>query len=291
MLKRMGLGLLLILLFISNTHAIGTTKKHTIRTNSPVLKKIIKRGVLKVGINPDFKPFSFLDAHKKRVGVDIEIATLLAKELGVKLQFVEPSAFSELMPMLNNGNIDIIIAGMTRNFERAKQIEFSTPYFYTGLFLLMNTQKLKKFEINYVNSYSDLVDKLKKNGRIGELVVAVTAKKSPSKIAPYYFPRAIIKDYQTNEEAANAVMTGEAHIMFHDEMFLESWMKEQDISTRKKIQILNRNVKSVHYCFAIQKENQDYLNLLNLFISELQSDNHYQKIIRKYFKDDFNSVF
>ncbi|HHD57370.1 MAG TPA: transporter substrate-binding domain-containing protein, partial [Desulfobulbaceae bacterium] len=150
-------------------------------TYSPTLTKIFADKVLRVGVNPQFKPFSF-EKDGKRIGVDIDIANLLAKKLGVAAKIVVPKSFSDLIPMLQSGDIDIILAGMSITFDRAKTIDFSTPYFETGLSILLNKAKSARLGISAVPNYTALMSELLQNGKADQLTIAVTQGKAPQRI-------------------------------------------------------------------------------------------------------------
>ncbi len=252
--------------------------------SSPVLQKIVSSGVIRVGVNPMFKPFSFINQNKERIGVDIDIARLLAKGLGVKLKIVVPQSFSKLIPMLMNDQIDIIIAGMTRNFKRAKLIDFTDSYFDTGLSIMFNKVKAVQSGLPVVQSYDELMKELKKSHREDRLIIAVTKGKSPARSVPHFFPKAQVREYPSNEQAAQAVAKGEAHIMVHDEIFLKTWVHDHKDQTMFKIFVFNKPFKPDYYSFAVRKDNQEFLNLLNVFIKELYVEGYFRKFMDHYLK-------
>ncbi len=249
---------------------------------SAVAKRIIDNGVLRVGVNPQFKPFSFKTADNQQAGVDIDIAKLLAKELGVKLEILVPSAFSQLIPMLLNDQVDVVMAGMTINFKRAKVVNFTTPYFNTGLSILFNKAKGSRLGLSGTSSYQELMDTLKASGRENKLVIAVTKGKSPARSVPVYFPKAQIKEYPSNEEAAQAVADGNAHIMVHDEIFLKVWVNDHKDSVQYRLTVFPKPFKPDHYGFAVRKGNQEFINMLNVFISELYVENYINRFMETY---------
>ena len=69
-------------------------------------------------------------------GVGVKLAEALAAHLGRPLKIV-PMEFSGLIPALKTGNIDLILSSMTATDERRKSIDFSDPYAFTGLALLV----------------------------------------------------------------------------------------------------------------------------------------------------------
>jgi len=249
--------------------------------DSPTLTRVFTDKVLRVGVNPNFKPFSFEQAGK-RVGVDIDIANLLAKKLGVQAQIVTPASFSDLIPMLNEGKIDIIMAGMSITFDRAKIVDFSSPYFETGLSILLNKAKSARLGISGVPNYSALISELMQNGKADKLVIAVTDGKAPQRIVPRFFPKATIKAYPTNEEAAAATLKGEADMMVHDEIFLKVWLKEHAKEAQFRLTVLDPPFKPDYYGMAIRKGNQGFLNMLDVFNLELRSNGYVGQFMGRY---------
>jgi polar amino acid transport system substrate-binding protein len=249
--------------------------------DSPTLSRVFTDKVLRVGVNPNFKPFSF-EKDGKRIGVDIDIANLLAKKLGVRAQIVTPASFSDLIPMLNEGKIDIIMAGMSITFDRAKVVDFSSPYFETGLSILLNKAKSARLGISGVPNYSALVSELMQNGKADQLVIAVTDGKAPQRIVPRFFPKATIKAYPTNEEAAAATLKGEADLMVHDEIFLKVWLKEHAKEAQFRLTVLDPPFKPDYYGMAIRKGNQGFLNMLDVFNLELRSNGYVGQFMGRY---------
>lgn len=87
-------------------------------------------GVLRFGTSAITEPFSFVDGSQKVVGLDIEIASLVAKKLNKKLEIVNMD-FGSMIPALIAGKVDMIGACITITEERAKKVLFSESY-YTG---------------------------------------------------------------------------------------------------------------------------------------------------------------
>jgi len=252
---------------------------------SPVLQRIKDSKLIRVGVNPHFKPFSFIDKEsKKRIGVDIDMADHLANQLGVSCETVVPKQFSDLIPMLQKGHIDIIMADMTKTFARSKAITFSDSYFKTGLSIMINKVQAGKDHIPMNLSYQEFKEKLTQNNKEKDLIIALTKGKAPARIVPKYFPQAKVRYYKTNEKAAQAVLDGRAHIMIHDELFLKVWIKDNRKKTLYKVEVFPEPFKVDYYAFAIQKGNQEWLNMVNVFVMELLTTNHFNKLLDKYMK-------
>ena len=95
---------------------------------SSILNAIKKRGVLRVGVFTDRLPFVFLNREQKLVGFDVEMAHHLARDLGVKVEFVKLEALAALTPLLAAGRIDLAMTGLPVTPERAGEMSFSVPY-------------------------------------------------------------------------------------------------------------------------------------------------------------------
>jgi len=253
--------------------------------DSPVLERIIENGVIRVGVNPLFKPFSFTNEKNERVGIDIDIANLLASGLGVKLEVVVPNTFLDLFPLAQNAEIDVIIAAMSRIFQRAQWVDFTDSYYNTGISVLLSKAKGSGLGISQVKSYEELTDKLRNAGKEDQLIIAATTGKGAIKSIPAFFPKAKIKEYPTNEISAEAVAKGEAHIMVHDEIFLNMWVKDNPNKALYRMTVFRKPYKPDTYGFAVAKGNQSFLNLLNTFIyDQLHAQGYFKQFMEKYVK-------
>jgi polar amino acid transport system substrate-binding protein len=275
---------LLCCFLISNVYGDGS--RFEIQTGgSPVLQRIKGSQILRVGVNPHFKPFSFIDkVSKKRVGVDIDMANYLANQLGVSCETIVPKQFSDLIPMLQNGHVDIVMADMTKTFARSKAINFSEAYFKTGLSIMINKVQAGIDQIPMDQSYQVFKKKLSQQNKEKDLIIALTKGKAPARIVPKYFPNAKLRFYNTNEKAAQAVLDGRAHIMIHDELFLKVWINDNRKKTLYKVVVFPQPFKVDYYAFAIQKGNQEWLNMLNVFVMELKTTDYFNKSLDKYMK-------
>lgn len=95
------------------------------------LDRIKQAGVIKIGMNTDYKPFGMRDAAGTIVGIEPDLASDLGKRLGVKVELVPVSPANRIQ-FLQQGRIDVILASMTYNEERAKVVSFIQPFYYAG---------------------------------------------------------------------------------------------------------------------------------------------------------------
>jgi polar amino acid transport system substrate-binding protein len=88
---------------------------------------IKKKGELTIGMLVDFPPYGTLNSANQPDGYDADVARLLAKELGVKLNLV-PVTGPNRIPFLLTNKVDLLVASLAVTPERAKQVQFSKPY-------------------------------------------------------------------------------------------------------------------------------------------------------------------
>ncbi len=89
--------------------------------------EIKKKGAITVGMLVDFPPYGTVDASNNPDGYDADVAKLLAKDLGVKLNLV-PVTGPNRIPFLLTNKVDVLVASLAVTPERAKQVQFSRPY-------------------------------------------------------------------------------------------------------------------------------------------------------------------
>jgi Na+/H+-dicarboxylate symporter/ABC-type amino acid transport substrate-binding protein len=92
-----------------------------------VLEAALKRGRLRVGFVSDQMPYTFFNGAGELVGFDVEMAHLLAEELGVGLDLV-PVPRDRLAEILEAGSCDLVMSGVFVTTRRAVAMEFSAPY-------------------------------------------------------------------------------------------------------------------------------------------------------------------
>lgn len=95
------------------------------------LDKILKKGELIVGTTGAQPPLNATTKAGEVIGLDADIAKLIAMNMGVKIKFSKMS-FSELLPALEAGKVDMVISSMTITLERNLKVAFVGPYYVSG---------------------------------------------------------------------------------------------------------------------------------------------------------------
>lgn len=118
------------------------------------LQSILESGVVKIAVPENFPPFGSVGSNFEHVGYDVDVAALIAKDLGVELELL-PVTSKQRLPFLTSGKADLVISSMGANPARAKSIWFSSAYapFYSGAYAAANLN---------ISGYDDL-----KNYKVG----------------------------------------------------------------------------------------------------------------------------
>lgn len=99
------------------------------------LSDILEAGEIKIGVPENFPPFGSVGKDFKHEGYDVDVAGLIAEDLGVELKLV-PITSKQRIPYLTSGKVDLVVSSMGANPQRAKSIWFSSAYapFFSGAF-------------------------------------------------------------------------------------------------------------------------------------------------------------
>ena len=136
--KQFKRGLLLLLILVFAT-ACAHTNSGTMTSSN--LDRIAQSGILRVGTAANMPPLNMLDKSGVPMGLDVDLASYIAGAMGVELSLVI-KPFSELLPALEAGEVDMVISGMTITPERNMKVAFVGPYHISGKALLTKFKSL-----------------------------------------------------------------------------------------------------------------------------------------------------
>ena len=168
-------ALLMILLLVAGCGQSGNNNNEG-GNDEPV------SNVLRVGMECDYAPFNWTQVSDSDTavaissvdyadGYDVVIASRLAEALGMEVQIVKTD-WDSLIPSLNAGAIDCIIAGMTETPERAEAVNFTTPYYESDMVVvvradsdLVNITSIQELAGHNVlgqlnTTYDDVIDQI-----------------------------------------------------------------------------------------------------------------------------------
>ena len=106
------------------------------QTTSDTLANVRERGTILIGVRNDFPPIGSVDGSGKPVGVGVDLGEAIAEKLGVKAEFVAVTSRTRF-PLLQQGSIDIEIGVTTPTVEREKAVDFTIPYIWDAVNMLI----------------------------------------------------------------------------------------------------------------------------------------------------------
>jgi polar amino acid transport system substrate-binding protein len=98
---------------------------------------------LVVGSSATYRPFAFENPNKEIVGYDVDMIKAIAQKAGLKIRIVN-TPWTGIFAALNNGDVDLIISGVTINDKRKQSYDFSTPYFEARQLIAVPTTSTAK---------------------------------------------------------------------------------------------------------------------------------------------------
>ncbi len=111
----------------------------------PVMDRILKKGELVVGTTGEQPPLNATSKKGEIIGMDADIALVIAKGLDVRLTF-KTMPFNDLLPAVAAGKIDMIISSMTITPQRNRKLAFVGPYYMSGKGLLTKSKNLARMQ-------------------------------------------------------------------------------------------------------------------------------------------------
>lgn len=268
--------------------APGLSPRAQDRELSPnsTLAGVLERGELRVCFEAGYLPFEMIgtrsglrqqsvrpaDERKggqitRFGGFDIDLARAMAGELGVDFAPVN-TRWTSIIQALTLGRCDIIISGMSVTEARRRKVDFSDPYMQIGQTVLVNNRLADQ-----VTSYSDLNDPkyavASKPGTTGEEAVI------------RFMPKADYRPFNSEMAAATAVANGDVDAFVYDRPFNATFVA---MHGAQDVVFLDQPFTDEAIAFAIRKDDPDFLEWLNAFLSELRADGRYDTMRSKWFE-------
>ncbi|WP_179587581.1 transporter substrate-binding domain-containing protein [Pigmentiphaga litoralis] len=160
------------------------------------LDNAMSKKVIHIAVPTDYPPYGYVGPDLKPIGLDVEMATLIAQKLGVKLDLV-PVTSANRIPYLQTKKADLVISTLGKNAEREKVIDFTAAYspFFQAVFGPKNIT---------VKTPADLVGK----------TVAVTRGAMEDQELTKLAPAGVdIKRFEDNNVTASAYVAGQTQLV------------------------------------------------------------------------------
>ncbi|MCI6382631.1 cyclohexadienyl dehydratase [Fusobacterium mortiferum] len=230
------------------------------------VEEIAKKGVLRVGTTADYKPFTYKSGEEYK-GYDIEVAKLLAKELGVELEIV-PTTWKTLLEDLKADKYDIAMGGITRTIKRQIEAEMSNPYLVFGkCYLVRKGDKAKYNSIEAVNN--------------PKVRVGVNIGGTNEVFADTYLPKANIIRYKNNLDVPVAVENNEVDVMITETPEAITYEKN---NPKLEGALVDTPLTKSQMGYVVKKDEIHLLNTVNFILNELEVRGDIERLKAEYLK-------
>lgn len=239
-------------------------------SQSQTMERIKKNGKLVLGTSADYPPYEFhksVDGKDEIMGFDVEVAKQIAKDMGVKLE-IKDMKFDGLLAALDQGNVDMVVAGMTPTEERKKNVDFSKVYYNA-----VQTVIVRASDKDKVKSIDDL--KGKKVGVQKGAIQEEIAKKQMPNSEPVALGKISDLVLALKNNRVDAVI-------------VELPVATSNVNANKDLVISNIKLKTEEAgsAVAVKKGSADVVSAINKTLDKLVQD----KSIDKYVTDATNAV-
>ncbi len=168
----------------------------------PVLDRILTSGEIRVGTAGSMPPLNMTTKDGEVIGLEPDIAKAIADAMGVKLR-LETMPFSELLPSMEEGKIDMIMSGMTITSRRNLKVAFVGPYLTSGKAYLTKIQTITAVDdVTTLNS--------------SDIKLAALEGSTSQEFAETVFSNATLMTVKSYDEGVDMVIRDEVHALIAD---------------------------------------------------------------------------
>ncbi|MFP5357755.1 MAG: transporter substrate-binding domain-containing protein [Gammaproteobacteria bacterium] len=255
-----------LLLFVAAGSCPSAAASDATLWERSTLNRIIQRGELRVGLEAGYMPFEMRDKKGNIIGFDVDLARLMARTLGVKLTLVN-TQWDGIIPALLTDKFDLLMSGMTITPERNLQVNFTDPYIIIGQTVLLHRRHEGK-----ITRHDQLDDP--------RYTVATKLGTTGDIAARKFMPRARLKAYETEADAAQDVRQGRADAFVYDLPYNAVYLAQNPDA----LVHLSTPFTQEALGWAVRKGDPDFLNWLNHFLAQTRRDGVYDALYRKWFE-------
>ncbi|HEM3677685.1 TPA: transporter substrate-binding domain-containing protein [Streptococcus suis] len=251
------LVLVAILLFVVK-QPIAQTDTPTELSNSDQVQAIIERGVLRVGVKQDVPNFGYKNPDTNKFeGMEIDIARKIADELGVDIEFTPVTAQTR-GPLLDNGQVDLVIATFTITEERKLLYNFTTPYYTDAVGFLVNKD-------SGIKTFTDL------NGKTIGVAQGSITRTLISELADKYGIAVNFAELGSYPELSVSLRAHRTDAFSVDQSILSGYIGS-------KSELMDFSFSASDYGIVTKLSNKDLNNYLNSLVEKWTSDGSLQAI-------------
>ncbi len=217
-----------------------------------------------VGVDANFRPFEFKNEKGEFTGFDVQLFDAIAEDLGLDYKW-QTMDFNGIIPALQSKSIDAAIAGITIKSAREEVVDFSHPYYDSGLVILVRADN------EDIKSIEDLHDKV---------VVTKTATTSVDFLKAV--PTKDVKLLPNTDNLFMELLTGGADAVFFDSPPLMYYAQNQG---QGKVKVVGPLYQGQPYGIAFP-QGSELREKVNIALLKMMEDGRYAELYRKWFGSD-----
>lgn len=227
------------------------------------LGDIQEKGEITIGVKFDVPPFGFKDTGSGEVqGFDVDLGRAIAERLGVEPKFVEAISDNRI-PFLQKGTVDVILSTMTINAERAKEIDFSDPYYLASGRILVEADNEEITGIDSLAGKSVCT-------ALGSTYEATIKEQAPD---------AKLKLVDSYSECLQLLQNGTVEAISTDDVILTGMIIQTGGDALK---LVGDELTQEPYGAGIKKGETELLDFVNQTFEEYKSDGRWQEAYDKW---------
>jgi polar amino acid transport system substrate-binding protein len=241
----------------------GDSSTTTAATTATPPEGLVSSGRLTACSDTPYEPFEFEGPDGQQTGYDIDLLRDIAGDAGLELE-VKDLPFDGILGSLTAGDCDVVASALTITEERAKQVDFSAPYFDADQSLLVNAADK--------DTYKTLADL--KGQRI-----AVQSGTTGETYANAHKPEgATIVSFEDADGEFGAITSGDVAAVLQDLPVNSERAKKDD-----KFVVTETYPTGEHYGYAVKKGNASVLRFVDDGLAALKADGRFDQVHEKYF--------
>ena len=235
-----------------------------------VVEDILERGKIVVGLST-FVPWAMRNKKGELIGFEIDVATQLAEDMGVEVEFV-PTAFDGIIPALLAKKFDVIITGMVIKPQRNLTVNFSHPYAYLTVGMAANKKLADEMGLKTEDDWNN-----------PKVTLTIKRGTAPGETAARVFPKARVRQFDDDAQALQDVLNGNAHAFLTSEPKPTNYVLDNPEVLYHPFGIGPFDPSAS--AFAVRKGDPDGLNFFNNWIRYRSLDGWLERTHAKWFQN------
>lgn len=228
------------------------------------LDRIKKAGIIRIGTEGVFVPYSYHDEQGRLTGYDVELARAVAAKIGVQAQFIE-SSWDSLLAGVDAGRFDIVVNQVEASAARRAKYDFSVPYTYDHTAILVRSDN------NDIKGFDDLRGKR----------AAESATANSSRIAEAH--GAVIVGVQDFSQAVELVVSKRADTALNSELSIADFLRKMpDVP----VKVVATSTEAEEMCVLMPKGSQALKAAIDEAIESLRADGTLSKLSKQFLGRD-----